>query len=188
MNILPIVKTAGGHADIFSNLLENRIIFLTDGIDRCSASTVIAQLLYLEAACPGKDIYLYINSPGGSVSDGLAITDTMDHITSDVVTVATGTAASMGAVILSAGAKGKRCILKNSEVLIHQPLIFGSLDGQCSDIAIQSDHILATRNKLEEFLAERTGQSKEKIHFDCERDYYLTAKQAVEYGLCDKIV
>ena len=175
--------------DIFSRLLKERIIFLSEQVDSASASVVIAQLLFLDAEDPGKDIYLYINSPGGSITDGMAIYDTMQYIKSDVCTICVGLAASMGSVLLAAGTKGKRYALPNSEVLIHQPLIAGGgLSGQTTEIKIHADHMVKTREKLNSILSERTGQTLEKIEKDTERDNYMTAAEAKEYGLVDEIM
>ena len=171
--------------DIYSRLLEDRIIFLTGEIDDAVANTVVAQLIYLEAKDPSKDISLYINSPGGSVSAGLAIYDTMNYIKCDVSTICIGMAASMGAFLLSSGAKGKRYALPNSEIMIHQPL--GGAQGQASDIAIQAEEILRTKKRLNEILAANTGQDLAKIEFDTDRDFYMTADEAEKYGLVDKI-
>lgn len=171
--------------DIYSRLLEDRIIFLSGEIDDAVANTVVAQLIYLEAKDPQKDISLYINSPGGSVSAGLAIYDTMNYIKCDVSTICIGMAASMGAFLLSSGAKGKRYALPNSEIMIHQPL--GGAQGQASDIAIQAEHILKTKKKMNRILAENSGQPLEKIERDVDRDYYMTAEEAHKYGLIDKI-
>ena len=174
--------------DIFSRLLKERIIFLSEQVDSASASLVIAQLLFLDAEDPGKDIYLYINSPGGSITDGMAIYDTIQYIKSDVCTICVGMAASMGAVLLASGTKGKRYALPNSEILIHQPLIGGGLSGQATEVKIHADHLVATREKLNKVLSERTGQSIETIQKDTERDNYMTAQQAKEYGLIDEIM
>ena len=174
--------------DIFSRLLKERIIFLSEQVDSASASLVIAQLLFLDAEDPGKDIYLYINSPGGSITDGMAIYDTIQYIKSDVCTICVGMAASMGAVLLASGTKGKRYALPNAEILIHQPLIGGGLSGQATEVKIHADHLVATREKLNKVLSERTGQSIETIQKDTERDNYMTAQQAKEYGLIDEIM
>lgn len=171
--------------DIYSRMLEDRIIFLTDEINDQTANLVIAQLIYLEGKDPDKDISMYINSPGGSVSAGMAIYDTMNYIKCDVNTICVGMAASMAAVLLCSGAKGKRFCLPNSEVMIHQPL--GGAQGQASDIAIHATHILETKKKLNKILSEKTGQPLDKIEKDTDRDNFLTAKQALEYGLVDKI-
>ena len=171
--------------DIFSRLLNDRIVFLSDEVNDATASLVVAQLLFLEAEDPDKDIYFYINSPGGSVTAGMAIYDTMNFIKCDVSTICIGMAASMGAFLLSAGAKGKRIALPNSEIMIHQPL--GGARGQASDIKIQADLILRTRDNLNRILAENTGKSVEEIARDTERDNFMTAQQALEYGLIDKI-
>lgn len=190
--LIPYVIEKNGHGersmDIFSRLLDDRIIFLNGAVESGSAGLMIAQLLYLEAKDPEKPVFFYINSPGGSVSDGLAIADTMKHIKCPVTTICVGTAASMGSVLLASGEKGQRLILPHSEVLIHQPMISGGIDGQCSDIRIHSDHLLRLRDELEKLLSEATGQPIERIHSDCERDHYLTACEAVEYGICDKII
>ena len=175
--------------DIFSRLLKERIIFLSEQVDSASASVVIAQLLFLDAEDPGKDIYLYINSPGGSITDGMAIYDTIQYIKSDVCTICVGLAASMGSVLLAAGTKGKRYALPNSEILIHQPLIAGGgLSGQTTEIKIHADHMVKTREKLNKFLSERTGQPLEVINKDTERDNYMTAEEALKYGLIDGIM
>ena len=171
--------------DIFSRLLNDRIIFLSDEVNDTTASLVVAQLLFLEAQDPDKDISFYINSPGGSVTAGMAIYDTMNYVKCDVSTICIGMAASMGAFLLSAGAKGKRIALPNSEIMIHQPL--GGAKGQATDIKIQADLILRTRDNLNRILAENTGRSIEEIARDTERDNFMTAKQALEYGLIDKI-
>ena len=171
--------------DIYSRLLEDRIIFLSGEIDDAVANTVVAQLIYLEAKDPQKDISLYINSPGGSVSAGLAIYDTMNYIKCDVSTICIGMAASMGAFLLSSGTKGKRYALPNSEIMIHQPL--GGAQGQASDIKIAAEHILRTKQKLNEIFASNTGRPFAEIERDTDRDNYLSAKQAQEYGLIDKV-
>ena len=171
--------------DIFSRLLNDRIIFLSDEVNDTTASLVVAQLLFLEAQDPDKDISFYINSPGGSVTAGMAIYDTMNFVKCDVSTICIGMAASMGAFLLSAGTKGKRIALPNSEIMIHQPL--GGAKGQATDIKIQADLILRTRDNLNRILAENTGKSIEEIARDTERDNFMTAKQALEYGLIDKI-
>ena len=171
--------------DLYSRLLEDRIIFLTGEIDMATANLVVGQLLYLETKDPTKDIALYINSPGGSVSAGLAIYDTMNYIKSDVQTICVGMAASMGAFLLAAGAKGKRYALPNSEVMIHQPL--GGAQGQASDIAIVAEHIQKTKNKLNRILAEKTGKDLAQIEKDTDRDYYMSAEEAKEYGLIDTV-
>ncbi len=171
--------------DIFSRLLNDRIIFLSDEVNDTTASLVVAQLLFLEAQDPDKDISFYINSPGGSVTAGMAIYDTMNYIKCDVSTICIGMAASMGAFLLSAGTKGKRIALPNSEIMIHQPL--GGAKGQATDIKIQAELILRTRDNLNRILAENTGRSVEEIARDTERDNFMTAKQALEYGLIDKI-
>lgn len=174
--------------DIFSRLLNDRIVMLCDQVTDASASVVIAQLLYLESQDSEKDISLYINSPGGSCTAGMAIYDTMQYIKCDVSTICIGMAASMGAFLLSSGAKGKRISLPNSEIMIHQPLISGGLSGQCTDIKIHSDHLLRTRQRLNEILAENTGKSIEQIAIDTERDNFMYADEALEYGLIDKVI
>ncbi|MBE6573310.1 MAG: ATP-dependent Clp endopeptidase proteolytic subunit ClpP [Ruminococcaceae bacterium] len=171
--------------DIYSRLLNDRIVFLADEVNDVTASLVVAQLLFLEAQDPDKDICMYINSPGGSVSAGMAIYDTMNYIKCDVSTICIGMAASMGAFLLSSGAKGKRIALPNSEIMIHQPL--GGMQGQASDIKIHADHILRTKAKLNQILAENTGKPLEQIEKDTDRDNFLTAQQALEYGLIDKV-
>ena len=172
--------------DIYSRLLNDRIVFLSDEVNDVTASLVVAQLLFLEAEDPDKDISLYINSPGGSVTAGMAIYDTMNFIKCDVSTICIGMAASMGAFLLAAGAKGKRIALPNSEIMIHQPL--GGAKGQATDIKIQADLILRTRDNLNRILAENTGKSIEQIAHDTERDNFMTSAQALEYGLIDKIL
>lgn len=172
--------------DIYSRLLKDRIIFLGSPIDDAVANSIIAQLLFLAAEDPEKDIHLYINSPGGSITSGMAIYDTMQFIKPDVSTIAVGMAASMGAFLLAAGAKGKRYALPNSEVMIHQPL--GGTQGQASDIEIHAKRIIEMKNKLNEILAERTGQPIKKVAKDTDRDNFLTAEQAKEYGLIDNII
>ena len=175
--------------DIFSRLLNDRIIMLSDQVNDATASLVVAQLLYLESQDSEKDINLYINSPGGSITSGMAIYDTMNYIKCDVSTICMGMAASMGAFLLSSGAKGKRFALPNSEILIHQPLIGGGgLSGQCTDIKIHSDHLVKVREKLNEILSKNTGKPLDVIQQDTERDNYLTAQQAMEYGLVDKVI
>lgn len=175
--------------DIFSRLLNDRIVVLSEEVSDALASVVIAQLLHLESQDPEKDICMYINSPGGSVTAGLAIVDTMNYIKCDVSTICMGLAASMGSLILSAGAKGKRMALPNSEILIHQPLIGGGgLSGQCTDIKIHADHLVRTREKLNKILSDNTGKPIEVIRQDTERDNYMSAQEAVEYGLIDKVI
>ena len=171
--------------DIYSRLLNDRIVFLADEVNDVTASLVVAQLLFLEAQDPDKDISLYINSPGGSVSAGFAIYDTMNYIKCDVSTICIGMAASMGAFLLSSGAKGKRIALPNSEIMIHQPL--GGMQGQASDIKIHADHILRTRERLNNILAKNTGKSYEEIAVATERDNFLSAAEAMEFGLIDKV-
>ncbi len=172
--------------DIYSRLLNDRIIFLSDEVNDTTASLVVAQLLFLEAQDPDKDISLYINSPGGSITAGMAIYDTMNYIKCDVSTICVGMAASMGAFLLSAGAKGKRYALPNSEIMIHQPL--GGMQGQATDIKIHADRIIKIREKLNSILSEVTGQPIEKIEHDTERDNFMTADEALSYGLIDKVI
>ncbi len=193
MALVPYVVEQTGRGersyDIFSRLLNDRIIMLCDQIDNATASVVIAQLLYLEGQDPEKDIDLYIDSPGGVISAGMAIYDTMQYIKCDVSTICIGMAASMGAFLLSSGAKGKRFALPNSEIMIHQPLISGGgISGQCTDIKIASDHMVRTRENLNRILAENTGKSIEQIAVDTERDNYLSAQEAADYGLVDKVI
>lgn len=172
--------------DIYSRLLKDRIIFLGSEINDDEANLVVAQMLFLEADDPDKDIYLYINSPGGVISAGMAIYDTMQYIRCEVNTICIGMAASMGAFLLAAGAKGKRKALPNSEIMIHQPS--GGASGQASDVKIHAEHIIRTRHKLNEILAARTGKSLEQIAIDTERDNFLSAEEALEYGLIDEII
>ncbi|WP_294412266.1 ATP-dependent Clp protease proteolytic subunit [uncultured Ruminococcus sp.] len=174
--------------DIYSRLLNDRIIMLSDQVNDATASVVVAQLLYLESQDSEKDISLYINSPGGSVTAGMAIYDTMNYIKCDVSTICIGMAASMGAFLLSSGAKGKRIALPNSEIMIHQPLIGGGLGGQQTDIMIHAKNLERTRDRLEEIIATNTGKSVEEIHVACERDNYMTAQEALEFGLIDKVI
>ncbi len=184
-----IIDKVGGQErayDIYSRLLEDRIVFLGDAIDSAVANTVIAQLLFLEKADPKKPITMYVNSPGGHVTAGLAIYDTMQYIKPDVITVCVGLAASMGSVILAGGAKGKRYALKHSEVMIHQPL--GGAEGQATDIRIAAEHIIRMGDVLYKILADHTGQDIETIRRDCDRDNFMTAEQALKYGLIDKIL
>lgn len=183
-----IEKTSGGERayDIYSRLLKDRIIMLSGPIDDNVANIVVAQLLFLAAEDPDKDIHLYINSPGGSVTAGMAIFDTMNYIKPDVSTICIGIAASMGALLLTSGAKNKRFVLPNSEVMIHQPL--GGAQGQASDIAIVAEHILKTKAKLNDILANKTGQPLEQIEQDTDRDNFLSATDAVDYGLVDKVI
>lgn len=192
MSFIPYVveQTSRGERsyDIFSRLLNDRIIMLSDQVNSATSSVVVAQLLFLESQDSEKDISLYINSPGGSITDGMAIYDTMQYIKCDVSTICIGMAASMGAFLLAAGAKGKRFALPNSEIMIHQPLISGGLGGQCTDIKIHSDHLVRTRQKMNELLAQNTGKPVEQVEIDTERDNYMTAQQALEYGLIDKVI
>jgi ATP-dependent Clp protease, protease subunit len=173
--------------DIFSRLLKDNVIFLGEEIDDHQASLIIAQLLFLEAESPEKDIFLYINSPGGSVTAGMAIYDTMQYVKPDVATICMGQAASMAAVLLAGGAKGKRFALPHSRVLLHQPLLHG-LGGQASDIDIHARNIIRLRTRLEQILANHTGQSLEKVHADTDRDFILEAEEALQYGLVDKVL
>ena len=190
MALVPTVIQQTNHGerayDIYSRLLTDRIVFLSDEVNDVTASLVVAQLLFLESQDADKDISFYINSPGGSVSAGLAIYDTMNYIKCDVSTICVGMAASMGAFLLSAGTKGKRLALPNSEIMIHQPL--GGFQGQASDIKIHSDHILRTKEKLNRILAENTGKPLSVVEADTDRDNFLTAQQALEYGLIDKVL
>ena len=177
--------------DIFSRLLKGRIIFLGEDVNPTSASLIIAQLLFLESEDPDKEIFLYINSPGGSITDGMGIVDTMNYIKCPVSTICVGLAASFGAVLLANGEKGKRFATPNSEILIHQPLIGGQgggISGQATEIKIHADHMIRTREKLNKLLSEKTGQSIETIERDTERDHYMTAQEALEYGLIDGIM
>lgn len=175
--------------DIFSRLLKDRIIFMGEDVNPTSASLVIAQLLFLESEDPDKEIFLYINSPGGSITDGMGIVDTMNYIKCPVSTICVGMAASMGAVLLACGEKGKRFALPNAEILIHQPLIGGNgISGQATEIKIHADHMVRTREKLNKILSDRTGQSLETIERDTERDNYMTAEEALKYGLIDGIM
>ncbi len=192
MSLVPYVVRQTGRGersqDIFSMLLEDRIIMLSEEVNDASASLVVSQLLYLESQDPEKDIFLYINSPGGSVTAGMAIYDTMQYIKCDVSTICMGLAASMGAFLLSSGAKGKRLALPNSEIMIHQPLISGGLSGQCTDIKIRADHMVRTRENLNRILAQNTGKPIETIRIDTERDNFMSAAEAAEYGLVDKVI
>lgn len=190
MSVIPYVieQTSRGERsyDIYSRLLKERIIFLGEEVTDASASVIIAQLLFLEGEDPEKDIHLYINSPGGSVSAGLAIYDTMQYIKCDVSTICIGMAASMGSFLLSGGKKGKRYALPNAEIMIHQPL--GGAQGQATEIQIAAEHILKTRQKLNTILSENTGQTLEKIQADTERDNFMSAQEAKEYGLVDEVI
>ena len=193
MSLVPYVveQTARGERsyDIFSRLLNDRIIVLSEDVNPASASVVVAQLLYLEGQDPEKDISFYINSPGGSITDGMAIHDTMQYIKCDVSTICVGMAASMGAFLLASGTKGKRFALPNAEIMIHQPLIGGGgISGQATDIKIHADHIIRIKEKMNTMLSEYTGQPLEVIKADTERDNYLTAQQAADYGLIDKVI
>ncbi len=190
MSLVPYVveQTSRGERsyDIFSRLLNDRIVMLSEEVNDVTASLIVAQLLYLEAQDPDKDIQFYINSPGGSVSAGLAIYDTMQYIKPDVSTICIGMAASMGAFLLSSGAKGKRIALPNAEIMIHQPL--GGARGQATDIQIQAEQILKIKKKLTGILAENTGKPFETVAADCERDYFMSAEEAKNYGLIDKVI
>lgn len=190
MSLVPMVveQTNRGERsyDIYSRLLNDRIIILSEEVNDVTASLVVAQMLYLEAQDPDKDIQFYINSPGGVITSGMAIYDTMQYIKADVSTICIGMAASMGAFLLAAGAKGKRMALPNSEIMIHQPL--GGTQGQATDIKIHAEHILRTRDKLNDILSERTGQPLDIIQRDTERDNFMSAKEALEYGLIDRVI
>lgn len=196
MSFVPYVVEQSAHGersyDIFSRLLNDRIIVLSEDVNDTSASLVVAQLLYLEGQDPDKDISLYINSPGGSISAGMAIHDTIQYIKCDVSTICMGMAASMGAFLLASGTKGKRFALPNAEIMIHQPLIAGGqgggLSGQATDIKIHADHIIRTRAKMNRLLSEYTGQPLEKVEQDTERDNFLSALEAKEYGLIDEVI
>jgi len=174
------------YKDIFTKLFESRTIFLSGTVDSVTASVIVAQMLYLSSDNPSEDIYLYINSPGGVITAGMAIFDTMNYIKPDINTICVGIAASMGSFLLAAGTKGKRFALPNSEVMIHQPA--GGANGQASDIEIAAKHILKTKRKLTQYLADFTGQPYEKVKKDCDRDTYMNAEQAKEYGLIDSII
>ena len=190
MSLVPYVveQTSRGERsyDIFSRLLNDRIILLNEEVNSASAGVVVAQLLYLEGQDPEKDISLYINSPGGVITDGMAIYDTMQYIKCDVSTICLGMAASMGAFLLAAGTKGKRFALPNSEIMIHQPS--GGAQGQATDISIHANHILRVKDKLNQILSERTGQPLDVVKRDTERDNFMTAQEALEYGLIDKFI
>ena len=194
MSLVPYVieQTSRGERsyDIFSRLLNDRIIVLSEDVNDTTASLVVAQLLYLEGQDPDRDISFYINSPGGSITAGMAIYDTMNYIKCDVSTICVGMAASMASVLLAAGAKGKRLALPNSEILIHQPLIGGQvgLQGQTTDIKIHAEHLVRTRQKMNRILSECTGQPLDVIERDTERDHYMTAQEAIAYGLIDKVI
>ena len=177
-----------GGESIYSRLLKDRIIFLNGVLDNAAACSIIAQLLYLESEDPDKDICLYINCPGGSVSDGLAIYDTMKYIKCDVSTICIGLAASMGAFLLSSGTKGKRIALPNSEIMIHQPSLSSVYQGQATDVEIMTNQMMRIKDKLNNILSENTGRELSKVIEDTERDYYLTAEEAVDYGIIDKII
>ncbi len=190
MSLVPVVVEQTGRGersyDIYSRLLKDRIIFLGEEVNDVTASLIVAQMLFLESEDPDKDIYLYINSPGGSITSGMAIYDTMQYIKPDVSTICVGMAASMGAFLLTAGAKGKRFALPNSEIMIHQPL--GGTRGQATDIQIHAERILKMKEKLNHIMAERSGQDIEKVKADTERDYFMSAQEAKEYGLIDDIL
>ena len=193
MSLVPYVieQTSRGERsyDIYSRLLKDRIIYLGEDVNPTTSSLIVAQMLFLESEDPDKEIYFYINSPGGSITDGMAIVDTMNYIKCPVETVCVGLAASMGAVLLTAGEKGKRFAMPNSEIMIHQPLIGGGgLQGQATEIKIHADHLVRTREKLNKFLSERTGKPLDVIEKDTERDNYMTAEEALEYGLIDGIM
>ena len=190
--LIPYVidKTPNGERsyDIYSRLLKDRIIMLTEDVNHVTASSIVAQLLFLESEDPDKEISFYINSPGGSITDGMAIVDTMRYIKCPISTICVGMAASMGAVLLACGDKGKRFATPNSEIMIHQPLISGGLSGQATEIKIHADHILRTRSRLNKLLSEQTGQDFETIEKDTERDNYMLAEEALKYGLIDGIL
>ncbi|MDI3508434.1 MAG: ATP-dependent Clp protease, protease subunit [Clostridiales bacterium] len=190
MNLVPIVVEQSSRGersyDIYSRLLKERIVFLDGEVDDATASLVVAQMLFLESEDPDKDIHLYINSPGGSVTAGFAIYDTMQYIKPDVSTICIGMAASMGAFLLAAGAKGKRYALPNSEILIHQPM--GGARGQATDIMIHAEQIVRIKRRLNEILSERTGQPYEKIERDTDRDFFMSAQEAKEYGIVDEVI
>ena len=192
MSLVPMVIETTGRSerayDIYSRLLKDRIVMLTGPVEDNMANSIIAQLLFLDAQDPTKDIYLYVNTPGGSVSAGLAIVDTMNFIKADVQTIVMGTAASMGTIIASSGAKGKRFMLPNAEYMIHQPM--GGTGGgtQQTDMAIAAEHLLKTRNKLEQILADNSGKTVKQVHKDAERDYWMTAEETLAYGFIDKIM
>ncbi len=190
--LIPYVidKTPNGERsyDIYSRLLKDRIIMLTEDVNHVTASSIVAQLLFLESEDPDKEISFYINSPGGSITDGMAIVDTMRYIKCPISTICVGMAASMGAVLLACGDKGKRFATPNSEIMIHQPLISGGLSGQATEIKIHADHILRTRSRLNKLLSEQTGQDLETIEKDTERDNYMLAEEALKYGLIDGIL
>lgn len=192
MSLVPYVVEQTGRGersyDIYSRLLADRIIFLGEEVSDASASLIVAQLLFLESQDPEKDIRLYINSPGGSISAGLAIYDTMQYIKCDVSTVCIGMAASMGAFLLTGGAKGKRMALPNAEIMIHQPAISGGVKGQATEIQIVSDHILRTRRQLNHIMAQNTGRSEEEIAAATERDNYMSAAEALDFGIIDQII
>ena len=190
MNYIPTVieSTAKGERpfDIYSRLLKERIVFLSGEVDDAAATSLVAQLLFLESEDPNKDIYLYINSPGGSVTAGMAIYDTMNYIKCDVSTICTGMAASMGAFLLAGGTKGKRCSLPNSEIMIHQPL--GATQGQATDMQIAAEHILRTKEKLNKILAKQCDKDEEQVRIDSDRNNWMSAEDALKYGLIDKII
>ena len=192
MGLVPIVieQTNRGERsyDIYSRLLNDRIVVLSDMVNDETASLIVAQMLFLEATDPDKDIHFYINSPGGSITAGFAIYDTMQYIKCDVSTICIGLAASMGSFLLTTGARGKRFALPNSEILIHQPLISGGIQGQATDIKIHTEHLLKTKSRINRIYSERTGQALEKIEKDVERDFYMTADEAMSYGIVDEIL
>jgi len=191
-SLVPVVieQTSRGERsyDIYSRLLKDRIIFLSEDVNHVSASLVIAQMLFLESEDPDKEISFYINSPGGSITDGMAIFDTINYLKCPVSTMCVGMAASMGAFLLAAGTKGKRYATPNAEIMIHQPLISGGLSGQTTEIKIHADHMVKTREKLNRILSERTGKPIEQIEKDTERDNFMTAQEALEYGIIDEIL
>lgn len=192
MSYVPVVieqTNSGEHSyDIYSRLLKDRIIMLNGEVTDETASTIVAQMLFLESASPDKDINFYINSPGGSITAGMAIYDTMQYIKPDISTISVGLAASMGSFLLTAGAKGKRFALPNSEILIHQPSVYGGFKGQATDIKIHTEWLLGIKHKLNKIYSKRTGQAIEKIEKDMERDFFMSAEEAKEYGLIDKVL
>jgi len=192
MSYVPVVIDNSNYGersyDIYSRLLKDRIIVLSDEVNNTTASLIIAQMLFLESIAPDKDIYFYINSPGGSTTSGFAIYDTMQFIKPDISTICVGMAASMGSFLLSAGTKGKRYALPNSEIMIHQPLVLGGIKGQATDIKIHADWILKTKDKINKIYSERTGKPIDVINKDVERDYFMTAEEAKTYGLIDNIL
>lgn len=192
MALVPIVieQTNRGERsyDIFSRLLNDRIVMLSEQVNDVTSSLIVAQLLFLESVDPDKDISFYINSPGGSITSGMAIYDTMNYIKCDVSTICVGMAASMGAFLLAAGTKGKRLALPNSEIMIHQPAVYGGMQGQATDIKIHADRLIQTKRNLNEILAKNCGKSFEEVERDAERDYFMTAEESLKYGIIDKVI